>query len=173
MRNKGAKMRYWFDTEFHDDGHHIALISIGVVAEDGREYYAINAEYDPARANQWLRDHVINHLGAAPRKLRAAIHLNLANFFAVGGVPEFWAECGEYDWIVLRQLFGEITTWPSGWPYLAMDIEQWRIQLGAPPFTAQSRQLHNALEDARATRERWASLAQLAASQTTFASVAA
>jgi hypothetical protein len=30
-------MRYWFDTEFHDDGHHIALISIGVVLSDEYE----------------------------------------------------------------------------------------------------------------------------------------
>lgn len=33
-------MRFWFDTEFFKDGRVIDLISIGVVAEDGREYYA-------------------------------------------------------------------------------------------------------------------------------------
>lgn len=31
-------MRYFYDTEFIEDGHTIELISIGVVAEDGREY---------------------------------------------------------------------------------------------------------------------------------------
>ena len=30
-------MRFWFDTEFYEDGHTIQLISIGVVAEDGRD----------------------------------------------------------------------------------------------------------------------------------------
>lgn len=159
-------MRYWFDTEFHDDGKHIALISIGVVAEDGREYYAVSAEYDPARATPWLRQHVMPHLGDGPRKSRTTIRDELRNFLAKGGVPEFWAECGEYDWIVLRQLFGAIGEiekgWPEGWPYLAMDIEQWRIQLGARPFAAQEGHLHNALDDARATRARWAQLSRIA-----------
>lgn len=35
-------MRYWYDTEFLEDGRTIDLISIGIVAEDGREYYAVN-----------------------------------------------------------------------------------------------------------------------------------
>lgn len=39
-------MKYFFDTEFHEDGRTIDLISIGIVAEDGREYYAINRECD-------------------------------------------------------------------------------------------------------------------------------
>jgi hypothetical protein len=30
-------MRYWLDTEFIEDGKTIDLISIGIVAEDGRE----------------------------------------------------------------------------------------------------------------------------------------
>ena len=33
-------MKYFYDTEFIDDGHTINLISIGIVAEDGHEYYA-------------------------------------------------------------------------------------------------------------------------------------
>lgn len=32
-------MKYFIDTEFVDDGHTIDLISIGIVAEDGRELY--------------------------------------------------------------------------------------------------------------------------------------
>lgn len=35
-------MRYFFDTEFYEDGKTIDLVSIGIVAEDGRELYAVN-----------------------------------------------------------------------------------------------------------------------------------
>lgn len=156
-------MRYWFDTEFHDDGRHIALISIGVVAEDGREYYAVSADYDPAHATDWLRHNVLPLLGGAPRQSRAAIRDELARFLTLDGPPEFWAECGEYDWIVLRQLFGPLEAWPQGWPWLAMDIEQWRQQLGAPEFPPQTHGQHNALEDARTARDRWHWLKTLAA----------
>lgn len=37
-------MRYFFDTEFHEDGQTIDLISIGIVAEDGREFYAVSRD---------------------------------------------------------------------------------------------------------------------------------
>lgn len=126
-----------------------------MVSEDGREYYAVSAEYDPERATEWLAQHVLPLLGSGFTKSHQLIRDELEIFFSVDTSPEFWAECGEYDWIVLRQLFGTITDWPSGWPYLAMDIEQWRIQLGAPPFPAQQTGLHNALADARNARDRW------------------
>ncbi|MFA6203150.1 MAG: 3'-5' exoribonuclease [Gallionella sp.] len=148
-------MRYWFDTEFQDTGRTIELISIGVVAEDGREYYAVSAEYDAGLADEWLRKNVLPKLGDAPKKSRKDIHLELQGFFSQGGTPEFWADCGEYDWIVLRQLFGVLIEWPQGWPYLAMDIEQWRIQSGAPKFPPQVVGLHNALADAKNAQQRW------------------
>lgn len=45
-------MRYFYDTEFIEDGHTIDLISIGVVAEDGRSYYAISKAFNPKKAGE-------------------------------------------------------------------------------------------------------------------------
>lgn len=55
---------YCYDTEFLEDGKTIDLISIGIVCEDGREYYAINsdADWDRIRRNDWLMDNVVRHL---------------------------------------------------------------------------------------------------------------
>ena len=39
-------MKYTYDTEFHENGRTIDFISIGIVCEDGREYYAENSECD-------------------------------------------------------------------------------------------------------------------------------
>jgi hypothetical protein len=36
-------------------GTTIDLVSIGVVAEDGREFYAVSTEFDPERAGWWVR----------------------------------------------------------------------------------------------------------------------
>mgnify|MGYP007132577418 CR=1 FL=1 len=44
-------MRYFLDTEFQEDGETIRLISLALVADDGREFYAQAAEYDPAGAS--------------------------------------------------------------------------------------------------------------------------
>lgn len=60
LENRG--MRYYLDTEFIDDGHAIDLISIGIVCEDGREYYAQSCEFDPYKASPWVASNVIAHL---------------------------------------------------------------------------------------------------------------
>jgi hypothetical protein len=46
-------VRYWFDTEFIEDGTTIDLISIGIVDEDGRTLYLESSECDLDRASPW------------------------------------------------------------------------------------------------------------------------
>jgi hypothetical protein len=55
-------MRYWFDTEFIEDGATIDLISIGIVAEDGRELYAQRASAKFKEGKDWLWRNVYPHL---------------------------------------------------------------------------------------------------------------
>lgn len=63
-------MKYFYDTEFFErmvtpwfgkKRHQIDLISIGIVSEDGREYYAVSNEFDldGAWKNEWLRENVL------------------------------------------------------------------------------------------------------------------
>lgn len=73
--------RYFYDTEFLEDGETIDLISIGIVSEDGREYYAVNAavgdstDTDDLGAriaeHDWLMENVVPHLplsGNGPKR---------------------------------------------------------------------------------------------------------
>ena len=79
-------MRYFYDTEFIEDGRTIELISIGVVAEDGREYYAVSTEFDPERAGSWVRANVLPKLPPPASQLwrsRKQIRLDLEEFFGV------------------------------------------------------------------------------------------
>lgn len=72
-------MKYFLDTEFHESKKPVKLlgitikevptidlISIGIVAEDGREYYAINKDCDLKAiwANEWLRKNVLPSIHA-------------------------------------------------------------------------------------------------------------
>lgn len=61
-------MKYFIDTEFLEGfhkplfgkkRHFIDLISIGIVAEDGRKYYAISSEYKFNDADKWVQENVI------------------------------------------------------------------------------------------------------------------
>ena len=44
-------MRYFYDTEFIEDGTTIQLVSIGIVSKRGEEYYAVSTDFEPQRAN--------------------------------------------------------------------------------------------------------------------------
>ena len=110
--------RYFYDTEFLEDGRTIELVSIGVVAEDGREYYACSTEFDPARAIPWVAENVLPHLPPASDpawRTRAQIRDDLAAFLTEGASdPELWAWIGGYDHVVLCQLWGGMPALPAG-----------------------------------------------------------
>ena len=54
--------RYFYDCEFIEDGRLVDLVSIGVVDEFGREFYAVSTEYDDSRAVPWVRRNVLDKL---------------------------------------------------------------------------------------------------------------
>ena len=145
-------MRYFFDTEFIEDGKTIELISIGLISEDGREFYAESNEYDAKKASPWVKAHVFPKLkgGALDRK---AIAKSIKAF--VGPQPEFWAYYADYDWVVLCQLYGTMMELPESWPKYCMDLKQLMVERGNPNVPIQQAGHHNALSDAAWVRGTW------------------
>jgi hypothetical protein len=148
-------MRFWFDTEFYEDGKTIELISIGIVAEDGQEYYAETAGgYHLSGRSEWLEQNVRPHLrGGLATKARSNIAREIVDF--VGEKPEFWAYYADYDWVALCQLYGRMIDLPDGWPMFCRDLKQLAVMCGDPKFPKQDSALHNALADARWAKEAW------------------
>jgi len=147
-------MRFWFDTEFIEDGKTIDLISIGVIREDGKRYYAEVIECDLSRASPWVVANVIPHLrGGVDRLVRADIASDLIHF--MGEKPEIWAYYADYDWVALCQLYGTMMDLPKGWPMYCRDVKQLCDDLGNPKLPAQTDQEHNALMDAVWTKKAW------------------
>ncbi len=56
-------MKYWIDTEFIAHPFTIDLISIGLVDENGREFYAESSEVDWSKANPWTLANVRDYGG--------------------------------------------------------------------------------------------------------------
>lgn len=59
-------MKYYLDAEFVEDGITIDLLSIAIVAEDGRQFYAENLDADFNNASEWVRDNVFPSLWLNP-----------------------------------------------------------------------------------------------------------
>lgn len=148
-------MIYFIDTEFIEpiEPGEIDLISIALVAGDGREYYAISSEFDASKANDFVKENVLPKLDdPSTWKSRAAIKQELLDF-VVGepGQIEFWGEYSAHDWVVFCRIFGSMVDLPSGYPYYCNDLIQWMKQLGLGRISVpiDSTQAHSALVDAR------------------------
>lgn len=140
-------MRFDIDAEFLEDGHIIELISLGVVAEDGRTFYMENADFDWTTATDWLVEHVKPWMsGGSDRHPVAEIAEALVAF--VGPDPEFWGWYADYDWIVVCQLFGTMMDLPADWPKFCRDTKQLHVDLGSPVVPPHIGREHHALDDA-------------------------
>lgn len=154
-------MKYFLDTEFIEGfhkplfgkrRHFIDLISIGIVREDGREYYAISNEFNPNDADKWVKENVISKLprksvnwsdqgGDGPRAISESLLYKpnsvIANevrlFFGCYEDSLFWRAppCievygyySDYDWVLLCSLFGRMIDLPKGFPMFCIDLKQ-------------------------------------------------
>ena len=148
-------MRYFLDTEFYEDGQTIDLISIGVVREDGREFYAVSQDAQLHRVSDWVRANVLPHLPKygdpawMPRK-EISDRLRL---FTREDKPEFWAYYADYDWVALCQLFGTMMGLPETFPKFCRDLKQLSMDVGSPKHPPDPEGEHNALVDARWNRD--------------------
>jgi hypothetical protein len=155
-------MRYWYDTEFAEDGNTIDLISIGIVAEDGRELYMQSVEFDATKASEWVKENVLPHLEELYFS-RQIMKERILSFMDpdIYGKPELWGYYSAYDHVVFCQLFGTMMDLPKGFPMYTRDIKQWCDCLGNPALPLLGKDEHNALADARWNRQAWEFLRQI------------
>ena len=164
-------MRYFYDCEFIEDGRTIDLISIGIVAEDGREYYAVNekAPWRRIKRHEWLMANVVPSLphGHGDRRMHIPkrwivdfadarvkpkwkIATQVCDFLLSGDdKPELWAWYAAYDHVCLAQLWGRMIDLPEGIPMYTRDLKQECDRQGDPALPEQVDGVHNALDDAR------------------------
>ena len=151
--------RFFYDTEFIEDGHTIDLVSVGVVDEAGREFYAVSTEFDPAKAIPWVRRNVLDQLPspADPAwRSRHRIREDLLSFLTGPGEEvELWAWFGSYDHVALAQLWGPMTELPRAIPRFTCELRQRWADMGKPELPAAGADAHSALADARHNLARW------------------
>lgn len=164
-------MKYFLDTEFYEDGKIIDLISIGIVSEDGRELYCVNQDAKLHLVSPWVRQNVLPHLPrysskswmkyeSIKQEIIRFVFGNIA-YQNISGEwqnvsdknPMFYGYYADYDWVVFCQLFGTMMDLPDLFPKFCMDLKQLSVMVGSPRHPKQNGIEHNALTDARYTKE--------------------
>src|SRR3954447_5617044 len=120
--------RYFYDCEFIEDGRVVDLVSIGVVDEFGREFYAVSTEFDDTKAIPWVRRNVLDKLPSPSDRAwrsRERIRDDLYAFLTGPGEEiQLWAWCAAYAHVALAQLWGRMTALPRPIPRFTRELRQ-------------------------------------------------
>lgn len=134
-------MRIYFDTEFTGLHKETTLISIGLIAENGFQFYAELTDYDKKQVDEWVKANVINNLCLPElndveeeridysnkahitfkgdmQSLKIALENWLEQFIEV----EMWSDCLAYDWVLFVSIFGTAFDVPKNVYYIPFDI---------------------------------------------------
>jgi hypothetical protein len=168
-----AKTKIFFDTEFTGLHQETTLISIGLISECGKTFYAELTDYDKNQIDDWLQKNVIDNLILTVQDNCAdnnnwrllgdtsSVKEALTVWFAQFEQVEIWSDCLSYDWVLFNQIFGHAFSIPKNVYYIPFDICTLFYARGINPdvsreeyanFTDNS-QKHNALWDAKVIRK--------------------
>ena len=168
-------MKLFFDTEFTGLHQNTTLISIGIVALDGRYFYAEFNDYNKAQVNDWIQENVIENLMFNGKETHCIeeslvpynkVHdddymslrirmkndtTNIANklkeWLQQFDVEiQMWSDCLSYDWMLFNQLFGGAQNIPSNINYIPMDICTSFYDKGIDPDISREEFIDNAVE---------------------------
>lgn len=153
-------MRIAFVFEFIEDGRRVFPVSVGLVAEDGRELYRQFSDAPFERANEWVRANVLTKLtGLHGNRIRkpwgdkGSIAEEIRSFCAPADddptALSFVGYYCDYDWVVMCQLFGTMMQLPEGWPMFAWDLRQMLDERGLQHISQPDDMPHQALSDAQ------------------------
>ena len=128
------KTKIFFDTEFTGLHQNTTLISIGLISECGKTFYAEFTDYDKKQIDEWLRTNVIENLLlttqdnyadynewkllADTKSIKEALVVWLSQFESI----EIWSDCLSYDWVLFNQIFGHAFNIPKNVYYIPFDI---------------------------------------------------
>ena len=144
-------MKLFLDTEFTDLHHEAKLISIALVSEDGKSFYAeLTDTYERCECSDFVMNFVLPFLkGSEYEMTESECALKIATWIEEQGV-EFIIACDNVSWDLphLRRLLNKTTVWPSNlirndyYKFIIMDDDIEQIVL------ENDFDVHNALDDA-------------------------
>lgn len=146
-------MRLFVDTEF-TDFIDCDLISIGIVSEDGREFYAECSDVDLSRCSDFARAAVLPQLGREPaivgteQDISAALQQWLMQFDQVEVCFDYPTD---FEWFFYLVRDAETLELPRSikWRNIRGDLDAADIE---HYWRENGRQAHHALHDAKANR---------------------
>lgn len=170
--------KVFLDTEFTGLHQRTSLISIALVTEHGKAFYAEVLDFDRQQVDPWVQRHVVDHLWFAHTadykqtmsalwkylpmdnvqyiaKEIVGVASDLRQWISDLGYIEIWGDVPSFDWVLFNDLLGGPLLMPHNVYYIPFDLATAFRMNGLDPDL--SRRLfslladlpeHNALADA-------------------------
>lgn len=130
-------MNVYFDTEFTGLHKGTTLISIGLIASNGKKFYAEIVDYDRSQVNDWIKENVINNLWAVSKTIdecskfeyyhlgtKEQIAQKLKEWFLEFDSIQLISDVAHFDMVLLIDLFGGAFDLPKNVNPSCHDINQ-------------------------------------------------
>ena len=132
--NRNDKLRIYYDAEFTGLHRKTTLISIGLISESGKTFYAEFSDFDQSQVNGWINNNVIRNLsldddddgtlatdhlsgdksndgtynvrmkGSSDDIQESLIDWLLTEYTIAQKQIQFFTDCYAYDWILMNDL---------------------------------------------------------------------
>lgn len=131
--------RVYWDCEFTGLHKNTTLISIALVGDDNKCFYAEFNDYDDSQIDSWLEENVMNKL--IMTHIQDEYSARIDNVVHVKGnvryvaseldkwlsrynddIVEMWSDCLAYDWVLFVDLYGHAFDIPNNIYYIPFDI---------------------------------------------------
>lgn len=131
-------MKIFFDTEFTGLHKDTGLISIGMVSEENRQFYAELTDYDRKQCDEWVEKNVLENLYTRypgyVEKAPYVENLHVGTKHDIGIALEIWlkqfdyvefvSDVCHYDFVLLVDIFGTAWQLPKNICPACYDINQ-------------------------------------------------
>lgn len=161
--------KIFLDTEFTGLEKDSSLISLALVADDKRRFYAVFNDFEESNLNDFVKSNVLPYLNFSGNDKNLQdyrikgnaqeIQLALTEWISQFKAIQIWADVPHYDWVFFCDLFGGALQIPKNIHYMCMDlatlilskridVNTSRIELLAEDEKPKNYMKHNALSDA-------------------------
>lgn len=134
-------MNLYFDTEFTGLHARTTLISIGIVAENGKKFYAEFSDYDETQCDNWIKENVLKHTILEGNEIlakrlgensdttgvlgsKAGIRYELGEWLKQFDGVQFVSDVCHYDMVLMIDIFGGAFDLPKNVSAVCHDINQ-------------------------------------------------
>lgn len=132
-------MNLFFDAEFSGIRKNTTLISIGIVSENGKKFYAEFSDYDQSQCDEWIKENVLKNTVICGNNKLYQEHQNMKNLTVSMGRKEkirqelsewlsqfdevqFVSDVCHYDMVLLIDIFGTAFDLPNNVSAVCHDI---------------------------------------------------